>query len=520
MSDQGSIGAWRPQQIWGSVAVALLLAIVGWNVLSLTSYDPRSSAVSSVWTSSRPRVPDAPQTEFPDEPGLRPKPDRFETGPARKPSCPFGNIDIHINVGSTTSEIAMFHLAMASLDELLPCIGIIHILFTRPAATGEAFPPFNIGLPRKHAYKVWLLEDTFFTDFPWDKKFKHQYARLTADLYVREEADFILFLDSDTLLALPVTCRSLFDDEGKPLWFYGEGSDEWGPGARAAIGINPHVFGVKAYPPLAPKSMLPKLRKAMYDYHKIPYREPFSTVFVAGLKSSGSMSEFNAMGNFMFNTTPEAFSAQKCPLQTDLGRIPENKGLMCGWFPTSFLHFPYPLSAYRDNSPENFRNWDFFVGSRHWSLGKFHDNGEAYTKRAQEAVRWGSCWRRRWRVRLDGEKVVGEKVEAPADPPAPMPPDAPAPEEANSATADGNSTTADTKAPEPVTANPHVVEAAPFDDAACFASEAFLVPPPDCFHYTEGKEGVRFDGKRIAEYLLEETVLPWKGYCSEGRVFD
>jgi hypothetical protein len=247
-------GRYKPQQVYTSIGTALLLAVVAWNVFSLGWPAERVNLAAPAFSN---KIPPGRYTENngilpvkPISPGKTPEAGSAgphkETSPGKEAGCPFGNIDIHVNVGSSTGEIAMLHLAMESVDELMPCVGVIHIMFTRPKATEkswEPYPPYNIALPRRHAYKLWLFEDTFFKDFPWDVKFKHQYARLTADLYVREEAEFILFMDSDTLLALPVTCRSLFDDEGKPLWFYGENSDEWGAGARAAIGINRHVFG-------------------------------------------------------------------------------------------------------------------------------------------------------------------------------------------------------------------------------------------------------------------------------------
>lgn len=71
--------------------------------------------------------------------------------------------------------------------------------------------------------------------------------------------------------------------------------------------------------------------------------------------------------------------------------------------------------------------------------------------------------------------------------------------------------------PEPVKPIAHVVDGNAIEDAFCFGSDKFLLPWPECFHYTEGKSGVKFDGKKIAAYLLEETVRPWKGLCSEGR---
>lgn len=124
-----------------------------------------------------------------------------------------------------------------------------------------------------------------------------------------------------------------------------------------------------------------------------------------------------------------------------------------------------------------------------------------------------------------GDEVVAEKVEAPAGPPLPAGFDEDVGSQPLAAGSQANGTSGnDTETAiepeqlkEPIKADPHAIDAEAVEDAWCFGSDAFLIPPPDCFHYTEGKEGVRFDGERIAAYLLEETVFPWKGYCSAGK---
>lgn len=42
------------------------------------------------------------------------------------------------------------------------------------------------------------------------------WANLVTDHFT--DAEFVMFLDTDSILAYPVTCQSLFDDAGKPLW--------------------------------------------------------------------------------------------------------------------------------------------------------------------------------------------------------------------------------------------------------------------------------------------------------------
>lgn len=129
-------------------------------------------------------------------------------------------------------------------------------------------------------------------------------------------------------------------------------------------------------------------------------------------------------------------------------------------------------------------------------------------------MQWGTCWRKRWKVTKEGDKVKAIKL---AKPEREVPALEPVENWTEEDKARANRNPNVTRLTEPLTANGHVVDAELVEDAYCFSHDKFLIPPPDCFHYTEGKEGVRYDGEKIATYMLEEVVTPWPGYCSDGK---
>lgn len=170
--------------------------------------------------------------------------------------CELGNMDIFLIAGDNT--FAMLGLLLNSIARFIPCSRRINLLIDRGYSMRKIklwiAPFYN---PHNHVVRIYPFEFPtsvpFITNFPNNKKAGYilqAWVMMWADKYSLDEkidglsfpgngrysfwlsqdtiqrfhsgeVNHIMFLDTDALFVLPVTCGSLFDAEGRfwlPSW--------------------------------------------------------------------------------------------------------------------------------------------------------------------------------------------------------------------------------------------------------------------------------------------------------------
>ena len=124
-------------------------------------------------------------------------------------SCPTANVDVFLVTHKADFPLTSF--VIRSLQTFMPCRGITHILVDEADVlslnawvdvSSESFKVHPLVVPEKLSFLPGYIAQAW--------------AMMWADKIIQSEtADFIMFLDTDAVLGAPVTCRSLFDKEGK-----------------------------------------------------------------------------------------------------------------------------------------------------------------------------------------------------------------------------------------------------------------------------------------------------------------
>jgi hypothetical protein len=125
--------------------------------------------------------------------------------------CPTENIDIFIAASSRDFPLLVF--LMQSIKVFMPCHGIIHFLL-------DESDMLNIGAwvdvtdPKIRLHNLTIPPVlTHMNGY-----IAQAWAMMWADLFAQKvgsKADYMMFLDTDSVLGLTVTCKSLFDSEGR-----------------------------------------------------------------------------------------------------------------------------------------------------------------------------------------------------------------------------------------------------------------------------------------------------------------
>lgn len=183
-------------------------------VRALTGWTPRTNMrrtvnlildywrrrISSLYdTQAKPDPQDSPSSS------LSPLP-QHEVSP-----CPTSNIDIFFVTYKADFPLATF--LMQSIRTFMPCHGHIHI-FLDEGDLLKLRAWFDTQDQRIH-FHVLKPPKTLSHLSPY---IAQAWAMMWADVYAKQAnstADFMMFLDTDSMLGLPVTCRFLFSDDGK-----------------------------------------------------------------------------------------------------------------------------------------------------------------------------------------------------------------------------------------------------------------------------------------------------------------
>jgi hypothetical protein len=152
---------------------------------------------------------------------------------------PTSNIDLFLV--SSKKEFPLLHLALRSVEAFMPCRGAIHIVIDAPDR--DALRTWvDSDDPRIHVHDLTLPQH-----IPGLKNLSgylaQQWVMFKADelaASVSSQPDYIMYLDTDSVLALPVTCASLFDVQGR-VYIGG-----WPTNKQGHFAVGPEKFlGIK-----------------------------------------------------------------------------------------------------------------------------------------------------------------------------------------------------------------------------------------------------------------------------------
>jgi hypothetical protein len=125
-------------------------------------------------------------------------------------SCRFSSFDIF--VVATAADFPLLSFLMRSIDLFMPCYNTLHLLLDdgdipKVLAWIPAGPQSHLRIhPLRYSDAVAHLSGYTL----------QAYVMLWADNYTQSTgAEYVMFLDTDSVLALPVTCSSLFDEQGR-----------------------------------------------------------------------------------------------------------------------------------------------------------------------------------------------------------------------------------------------------------------------------------------------------------------
>ena len=235
-----------------------------------------------------------------------------------------------------------------SLDMFMPCYGHLHLVLDEDVQRDiHAWLTVHERV-RFHR----LLDPQAGEDVDAVKELHgymlQQWVMLWADRLVEPSAQFVLFLDTDTVLTMPVSCSSLFDDAGRPYVPYWTSwwQTAYFPACRELIHPNCSRSFMAFLPILFPTALFAPFRQhmsaSMHSAKGVPLGS-FNAMFAGWINVSDwrSFSQFVNLGNFQFHYAPDSLHAIWFPMAKE-GPTGECRqfvpiGLHYGWLPCRYL---------------------------------------------------------------------------------------------------------------------------------------------------------------------------------------
>jgi len=285
-------------------------------------------------------------------------------------SCPTKNIDVFIV--AEQRSFALVEWTVSSIQLFMPCRGTLHIVCD-PGETAKLLTYVGMVPDIKiHEMKrpKSLTNTTAFVMMQW--------PQFWADKYVSPTADYVMFMDSDSILTFPVTCRALFNPEGRiilPAWRWDAFPRftklcEEGLGKSCFLGFMnyfPFLFPVRLLGPL--REIIVKNRNASnfnnaiwyWDY-LTPSRNPPNS------KEWTYLSQFIIMGNYLLFNHPELVDIPHCFPQS---KQKENPNTICHDYIHPGLHYGWRPCRFLDECSFAKDRYRLFEGDGKWYTKKF-----------------------------------------------------------------------------------------------------------------------------------------------------
>jgi hypothetical protein len=215
----------------------------------------------------------------------------------------------------------------------------------------------------------WIIPDEIHK-MPGDNYFIQQYIAFTADYYIDNTADVIMFLDADSILAAPVTCSSLFDKNGRiyQISWNADLQHLFKHPCLGLIGNECTRSYMTTFPITVPRRALVPMRKYIAKHRNA---KDFDTALVQwslimlgknhDIPLGYSLSQFNVIGNYLltyqshlmhqiycpsfkYNASINTIHQAKLQLESDLNKDDDSKA--CKEYIPAAVHYGWRTAGY------------------------------------------------------------------------------------------------------------------------------------------------------------------------------
>jgi hypothetical protein len=241
------------------LSTALLGLSLGYNLLATPTSPEESSSFGSLPPGSErqlrsaasvpTRAQSSPWVGFPNR--GQPHPHDGRAG------CALSNVDVIVPFTGKRDVLNLENL-YKSMMLFLPCYRKMHIIV--PGGYDDEYLDVKTNIP---SYLGNVFVHREFAP-PTVKKQNMMLLKQWGNFYTENytDAEYVMFMDSDSMFAYPLACQSMFDEKGKPYAYY------WPDFNFAETDVvSKHLFGgfvgdfMVAFPQVYPTSMFVRLRK-------------------------------------------------------------------------------------------------------------------------------------------------------------------------------------------------------------------------------------------------------------------
>lgn len=335
------------------------------------------------------------------------------------PLCPTANIDIFFVTYKADFPLATF--LIQSIHTFMPCHGHIHI-FVDAGDLLKIRAWVDTQNPRIHLH---VLKTPTILDH-LSPYIAQAWAMMWADAYAKQvnsTADFMMFLDTDSMLGLPVTCRSLFSDDGK---LYIGGWDLMSKQPQFAQSINDMVGPGKAsYMSFLPFTMPISTFSRMRGHisHRLNGGTDFDQAFAEWSRrpkvSVKFFTQFGVMGTYLEMYEKDLVQAIFCH------KLGQHKESDCArWVPPG-THFGWRPCGYLESCMTG--KVDLFRRRKHGEFDRFTPKwGSNTIGLVEELIADGTCFMHYMNTteilpgctKEQSTKINAELLHYPRDPPS------------------------------------------------------------------------------------------------------
>jgi len=301
-----------------------------------------------------------------------------ELASAPAAACPLDNVDVLVFTGSR--DLLVLQYLWRSIELFLPCYReLVVTTDTEGASLSILAGSVPASLPNVRII-VERYPEAVAALQPFDRV---QWGNWWADNYT--DAEYLLFLDSDAMLALPVTCESLFDDAGRPKWFYWPhihrfraATDDVLRGSGAASSSLGNFMAY--FPVVMRREWLAATRAAVVLAAGLGATFDESLLWLISRHPMG-VSQFHLMGNLAATARADEVAAIPCPVGGG-GPSPRSACLTHGHVG---LHVGYPHQTVTEIG----NGWQIGGAWNPSAHGKF---GQPYLDTVLPILQWGTCF--------------------------------------------------------------------------------------------------------------------------------
>jgi len=225
-----------------------------------------------------------------------------------------------------------------------------------------------------------------------------QWPQFWADKYVSPTADYVMFMDSDSILTLPVTCRAFFNPDGKillPAWRW-DTLVRYSKICQEALGKDCFLGFMNYYPFLFPVRLLGPLREhvvknrkasnfnnAIWTWDQLaPSRNPPKT------EGHTELSQFVIMGNYLRFYYPDVVDIPHCFPRS---KQKENPNTICHDYVHPGVHYAWRPCKFIEDCAKKKDSFSLFPGDGKWYTSKFSIE---LMMHLTELIKYGLCFMR------------------------------------------------------------------------------------------------------------------------------